>query len=66
MSLAYCDYIAFLARTALFDKDEEKLLQHVSSVFYALDGNGAFSSTTKTILVTDRNGKYYKITVEEI
>ena len=66
MSLAYCDYIAFLTRNALRENDTENLLQAVSSVFFALDENGAFTSTTKTMLVTDKNGKHYKITVEEL
>lgn len=66
MSLAYCDYIGFLIKKALREHDEENLLQAVSGVFYALDERGAFTSTTKIMLVTDRNGKHYKITVEEI
>jgi hypothetical protein len=33
---------------------------------YDLSPEGSFASTKKTILVADRNGKQYKITVEEL
>ena len=66
MNLAYCDYIAFLARSALRGEDDMHLLQSISKINFDLDDAGIMRSTTKTILITDKNGKHYKLTVEEV
>lgn len=63
--LAYCDYIAGLITGNLKANDTEKLLSSVSKPKYHLGPNGEFLSTKKVILVEDRYGKKYRITVEE-
>jgi hypothetical protein len=67
IKLAYCDYIANLVSTNLKAEDvkDKSLLASVGRMKYDLDANGAFRSTTKTVMVEDRNGKQYIITVEE-
>jgi len=63
--MIYCDYIAHLINTALVN-DKDELLEHVGHVRLDLDVHGAFSSTKKTIEVSDIHGTKYKITVEAI
>jgi hypothetical protein len=63
--LAYCDYIAHTIVGNLKANDTERLLSSVSRPQYDLTPTGAFASTKKTIMVSDRFGKQYKITVEE-
>ena len=63
--LAYCDYIANELRKGLL-ADEAGILADVAPVRWDLDERGAFRSTAKQVAVTDRNGKRYRITVEEI
>jgi hypothetical protein len=63
--LAYCDYIAHLIAGHIRQFDTKDILRDVGCPSYDLDESGAFVSTTKTITVSDRNGKKYKITVEE-
>lgn len=65
--IAYCDYIAHTARQGLLDMDKENLLTSVGKMQWDLDPKGGwFVSTKKTIEVVDKNGKQYKITVEEM
>lgn len=67
--LAYCDYIAHRIHHALLDShaDTEKLIDRVGSVQLDLHPElGYFLTTKKTIELTDRNGKRYRVTVEEI
>ena len=64
--IAYCDYIANLIQGNLKSNDSEKILSSVSKTQYDLTSSGAFASTKKTIMVEDRNGKQYRITVEEV
>jgi hypothetical protein len=64
--LAYCDYIAHLIQGNLKANDTEKMLSSVGRTQYDTDPSGSFASTKKTIMVEDRNGKQYKITVEEV
>ena len=77
MNMAYCDYIAHtILRPALQNdgKDQGPLnrldkgvIREVGHVKMDLDPvEGYMDSTTKTIDVVDRNGKKYRITVEEI
>ena len=63
--LAYCDYIAHVISKELKANDTERLLSSVSRPQYDVTPEGAFASTKKTIMVSDRFGKQYKITVEE-
>jgi len=64
--LAYCDYIAHTISKELKVIDSERLLSSVSRPKYDLTPDGGFASTKKTIEVSDRFGKNYRITVEEI
>lgn len=64
--LVYCDYIANTISKELKANDTEKLLSSVSKPQYDLTKSGAFASTKKTILVEDRNGTKYRVTVEVI
>ena len=68
MALAYCDYIAYLIQKELktVDCNEQRLLSSVGRARLDLDASGALASTKKTIEVEDRQGKKYKITVEEV
>jgi hypothetical protein len=63
--LAYCDYIAHIISGKLKTHDSEGLLAVVTSPKYDVTPEGKFASTKKTIMVHDRNGKQYRITVEE-
>lgn len=65
--LAYCDYIAYTIKKNLMNVDEERMLREVGKVEYDLNPvTGSFQSTKKTIEVTDKYGKAYKVTVEEM
>jgi hypothetical protein len=63
--IAYCDYIAHTIVGNLKANDSEKLLSSVGRPEYDLNAEGSFASTKKTILVEDRNGRKYRVTVEE-
>jgi hypothetical protein len=63
--LAYCDYIAHIISGKLKSHDSESLLGVVTSPKYDVTPEGKFASTKKTIMVHDRNGKQYRITVDE-
>ena len=63
--LAYCDYISHVIREAL-TKDPDSKLGHIGKVQWDFDEDGAFNSTTKSLIVEDNYGKKYKIIVEEI
>lgn len=62
--IAYCDYIAHRVQEGLRD-DTESLLGKVFPTKMDLSSEGYFVSPTKTIYLTDRFGKEYKITIEE-
>ena len=64
--VAYCDYIAHTIVNNLKANDTERLLSSVSKPQYDLTQSGAFASTKKTIMVEDRNGRKYRVTVEEV
>ena len=64
--IAYCDYIAHTIVGNLKANDTERLLSSVSGPKYDLTESGAFASTKKTIMVEDRNGRQYRVTVEEV
>jgi hypothetical protein len=42
------------------------MLSSVGMIKSDNDPSGSFASTKKTIMVEDRNGKQYKITIEEV
>ena len=63
--LAYCDYIAHTISKELKANDTERLLSSVGRPQFDITPEGKFASTKKTIMVSDRFGKQYKITVEE-
>lgn len=67
--LAYCDYIADRIKRALdLDLRENRTytkLGVVGPVKMDLDAAGAFVSTKKTIVVEDKSGKRYRLTIEE-
>ena len=64
--LVYCDYIAQVISKELKANDTERLLASVSRPQYDLTKEGAFASTKKTIMVEDRFGTKYRVTVEEV
>ena len=64
--LVYCDYIASVISKELKVNDTERLLASVSRPQYDLTDTGAFASTKKVINVEDRNGRKYRVTVEEV
>jgi hypothetical protein len=64
--VVYCDYIAYTISKELKANDTEKLLSSVSKPQLDLTASGAFASTKKVILVEDRNGTKYRVTVEEV
>jgi GH18 family chitinase len=67
--LAYCDYIAKVISEAM-KKDADKYSSYIDNVGktrWDLDAStGAFLSTRKTISVIDKNGKAYRVTIEEV
>jgi hypothetical protein len=66
--LAYCDYIAKVISDSL-KQDATKMRTYVDSVgktMWDLGTNGEFLSTKKTMTVVDKNGKHYRVTVEEV
>ena len=64
--IVYCDYIAHTIVGNLKASDTERLLASVSKPQYDLTESGAFASTKKVIEVEDRNGRKYRVTVEEM
>lgn len=62
---AYCDFIARKIKQAINMPDND-IIAGCGSVKFDLDEDGALRSTMKTLFVADRNGKQYKITVEEL
>lgn len=64
--VVYCDYIAHTIVNNLKANDTARLLSSVGRIQYDLTESGAFASTKKTIDVEDRNGRKYRVTVEEV
>jgi hypothetical protein len=66
--LAYCDYIAKVINESL-KKDSAMIgasyVDSVGKINYDLGPKGEFMSTKKTMSVIDKNGKSYRVTVEE-
>ena len=65
MYLAYCDYIAYSVLKPALDQDNS-MIQEVGKVKMDLHKDGWMQTTTKRIMVRDKNGKAYLISVEEI
>ena len=64
--LAYCDKIADVIRKSLLKYDPAGIVGLVDGINMDLHPiDGYLVSTKKTIKVSDMNGKWYKITVEE-
>jgi hypothetical protein len=66
--LAYCDYIAKVISEAM-KKDADKYSSYIDNVGktqWDLGEKGEFLSTRKTMTVVDRNGKCYRVTIEEV
>ena len=66
--LAYCDYFAKVINESL-KKDSAvsgSFVDSVGKVNWDLGKNGEFLSTKKTMTVVDRNGKNYRVVIEEI
>ena len=68
MDLVYCDYIAACIGQGLDQALlEDDIITEVKGPFLDLHPTeGYFQSTRKTMMVTDKNGRQYRITVEEI
>ena len=67
--LAYCDYIADRVKKLLDLEigDNDTMLSATGPINMDLHPTeGYFMSTKKTMSVTDRNGKAYMITIEEV
>jgi hypothetical protein len=65
--LAYCDKIADQIRKSLLKYDPDNIIGLVDAVKMDLHPTkGYFVSTKKTIKVSDMNGKFYLVTVEEL
>ena len=64
--LAYCDYIAHVISTSFRNDKPENMIESVGPVKMDLHPTeGWFVSTKKTISMVDKNGKRYRITIEE-
>ena len=64
--LAYCDYIAHVISMAFRNDKPENMIDSVGSIEMDLHPTeGWFVSTKKTISMVDKNGKRYRITIEE-
>ena len=65
--MAYCDKIASVIRKALLKSDPDNIIGLVDRVKMDLHPTeGYFVSTKKTLDVTDMNGKFYRVTIEEL
>ena len=65
--LAYCDKIADTIRKSFLQYDPDHIIGLVKGVEWDLHPEGGYMvSTKKTIEVSDMNGKWYKVTVEEV
>ena len=65
--LAYCDYIADTIKRSFTNDKAENMIKSVGPIKMDLHPTeGYFLSTKKTMSMTDRNGKTYMITIEEV
>lgn len=65
--LAYCDKVISVIRKSLMQHDPDGILGLVGPVKMDLHPeDGYLLSTKKTLEVSDMNGKWYRVTVEEL
>lgn len=65
--LAYCDKIADVIRKSLLKYDPDNIIGLVGPIKMDLHPvEGYFLSTKKTLEVSDMDGKWYRVTVEEV
>lgn len=68
--LAYCDYIAHVIRDGLYEDIRKNRVSFLKDVMrpkmHLHPTEGYFMSTKKTLEVQDKNGKMYRVTVEEV
>lgn len=65
--LAYCDKVMSVIRKSLLQFDPDGIIGLVGPVKMDLHPvEGYFQSTKKTLEVSDMNGKWYRVTVEEV
>lgn len=64
--LVYCDFISDRIRRGLQTDDAKAFVAHVGPVKSDLTPDGAFRSCNKTLTVTDKNGRRYRVSVEEV
>jgi hypothetical protein len=67
--LAYCDYIAKVISEAMRKDSVRNSMTYIDNVGktqWDLGANGEFLSTKKTMSVVDKNGKFYRVTIEEV
>lgn len=63
---AYCDYFASLVQ-CLDEVDSESLIKSIGKVEFDLHPkHGYLVSTKKSVVITDANGKQYRVSVEEV
>ena len=64
---SYTDYIAHVCKTALGEIDPDKLIDSTGPIQHDLHPVGRYSlSTKKTLMVEDRNGNHYRVTIEDV
>ena len=67
LALAYCDKIADVIRKSLLKYDADGIVGLVGPIKMDLHpSDGYFMSTKRTIVVSDMQGKQYRVTVEEL
>lgn len=65
--VVYCDFIADRIRRGLTTDDAKVLIAEVGRVEWDLHPEGGYLlSCDKSLTVTDKNGKTYRITVSEV
>jgi hypothetical protein len=63
----YCDYIAHRISTDLSKPDRGGIITTTTPIRADLHPEGGYLvSTKKTLTVADRNGRHYRVTVEEV
>lgn len=68
-SLSYCDYIAHTVLNPALEadaKDNCGTLSGVGRINMDLAKEGWMQTTTRTIEITDVNGREYRVTIEDI
>lgn len=67
VSPAYCDYLINLVSIMQIEIDSDEIIASTGKIEYDLHPKyGYLQSTKKSIILTDINGKEYRVTVEEV